>query len=73
MNPVVAPREGDAPMSTAVRTAEAPQAIWAPCPTCWGQRRVYTDHNGEGLVPHACPGCLGMGERLVEIVDGGRR
>jgi hypothetical protein len=44
--------------------AETP-TIWTPCPTCWGQRRIYEDLNGEGLVPRACPGCLGLGERIA--------
>lgn len=39
-------------------------ATWAPCPTCWGQRRIYEDRNGEGLVPCTCPSCLGLGERM---------
>jgi hypothetical protein len=43
---------------------------WAPCPTCWGQRRVWEPvaaANGEGAVYHAttCPGCLGIGERML--------
>ncbi len=40
-------------------------ASWTACPTCWGQRRIFEDHNGEGLVPHTCPGCLGLGERIL--------
>lgn len=37
---------------------------WAPCPTCWGQRRILEPaRNGEGLVAVACQGCLGVGER----------
>jgi hypothetical protein len=56
-------------MSTAIDiTTTTASVTWAPCPTCWGQRRVYEDRNGEGLVPHACPSCLGLGERLVETV-----
>jgi hypothetical protein len=35
---------------------------WSPCATCWGQRRIYEDLNGEGLVPLVCPGCLGVGD-----------
>jgi hypothetical protein len=47
----------------------APPAVWAPCPTCWGQRRILelvAAANGEGdlLVPRSCPGCLGVGEVL---------
>jgi len=58
-------------MSTAVHTTPPTSAVWATCPTCWGQRRIYADHNGEGLVPHACPGCLGLGEQLVEPFGSG--
>lgn len=33
-----------------------------PCPTCWGQRRVWTPAaNGEGLIPTICHPCLGTG------------
>ena len=46
------------------RQAETP-TIWTPCPTCWGQRRIFEDPNGEGLVPHTCPSCLGLGERIA--------
>jgi hypothetical protein len=38
---------------------------WAPCGLCWGQRRIFEDRNGEGLVPRVCPACLGVGERPV--------
>lgn len=38
---------------------------WAPCGLCWGQRRIFEDCNGEGLVPRVCPACLGVGERPV--------
>lgn len=38
---------------------------WAPCALCWGQRRIFQDRNGEGLVPFVCPACLGVGERPV--------
>jgi hypothetical protein len=41
------------------------RTIWAPCPTCWGQRRIFEDPNGEGLVPRACPSCLGVGEQIA--------
>lgn len=40
--------------------------VWIPCGTCWGQRTVFTtsaEHGG--LTPGACPGCLGVGERLT--------
>jgi hypothetical protein len=51
-------------MSTAIRTS-IPSATWEPCATCWGQRRILEDRNGEGLVPCTCPTCLGLGERIV--------
>jgi hypothetical protein len=38
---------------------------WTLCATCWGQRQVFDNPNGEGLVPHACPSCLGLGERAI--------
>ena len=41
-------------------------AIWIPCPTCWGQRRIFEDRNGDGLTPCTCPSCLGLGERLID-------
>ena len=45
-------------------TAGAEHAVWSPCSTCWGQRRIYEDRNGEGLVPVTCPTCLGLGEQV---------
>lgn len=51
-------------MSTAIQV-RFPAATWSPCPTCWGQRRIFEDRNGEGLVPCTCPECLGLGERIV--------
>lgn len=53
-------------MSSATSTATT-TAIWAPCPWCWGQGRIYQDHNGEGIVPAPCPACLGIGERMVDV------
>ncbi len=50
-------------MAVAIPTSLATSVIWVPCGTCWGQRRLYEDRNGEGLVPCVCPGCLGVGER----------
>lgn len=49
--------------------AEARVPAWDPCPTCWGQRRIWDRvpaRNGEGavLIAAACPGCLGVGEVL---------
>jgi hypothetical protein len=43
------------------------ELLWAQCPTCWGQRKIWEPQeaaNGEGviLVAHACDGCLGIGE-----------
>ena len=42
-------------------------AIWIPCPTCWGQRRILEPDRAPGapragLVARPCPGCLGVGE-----------
>jgi hypothetical protein len=51
-------------MGTAIRIS-IPSATWEPCATCWGQRRIFEDRNAEGLVPSTCPGCLGLGERVV--------
>jgi hypothetical protein len=51
-------------MSTVIQIP-IPSATWAPCPTCWGQRRIFEDRNGEGLVPCTCSACLGLGERIV--------
>jgi hypothetical protein len=50
-----------------VRTQHEATPTWAPCPTCWGQRQIWTRveaPNGEGamLVAGTCPGCLGVGE-----------
>jgi hypothetical protein len=56
------PPAGRAPHRIAVKDEPA---VWSPCPTCWGQRRIFEDANGEGLVSRACPSCLGIGERLA--------
>jgi len=53
-------------MSTTLTTIDRPGAVWAPCATCWGQRRIYEDLNGEGLVPCTCPTCLGLGETIAD-------
>jgi len=53
-------------IATTTRTP-APPVLWRPCPTCGGQRRIYQDRNGEGLVPYTCPACLGVGDELVSI------
>ncbi|MGD9694244.1 MAG: hypothetical protein AB7V42_01110 [Thermoleophilia bacterium] len=48
-------------------TGSGALAVWAPCATCWGQRRILTagpDH-GDALVAVTCPTCLGIGEHLV--------
>jgi hypothetical protein len=39
-------------------------ALWIPCGTCWGQRRVWSPDAGGALRAEACPSCLGLGERL---------
>ena len=51
------------PADTLIAQAET-RTIWTPCPTCWGQRRIFENPNGEGLVPHTCPSCLGLGEQI---------
>ena len=51
-------------IATTARTPADP-AVWRPCPICWGQRRIYQDRNGEGLVPQTCQACLGVGEAMV--------
>ncbi len=51
-------------MSAATDTAGL-LGIWVPCSLCWGQRRIFEDRNGEGLVPCTCPACLGLGERPI--------
>lgn len=53
-------------IATATSTPTRP-AQWRPCPICWGQRRIYQDRNGEGLVPEMCPTCIGLGEQLVAL------
>jgi hypothetical protein len=51
-------------IATDIPTPASP-AVWRPCPICWGQRQVFEDRNGEGLVPHPCVACLGLGQELV--------
>jgi len=51
-------------MNPSPNAADTERAAWSPCSTCWGQRRIYEDRNGEGLVPLTCPTCLGLGEQL---------
>lgn len=41
-----------------------PVLAWTPCALCWGQRIIFENRNGEGLVPCTCPRCLGIGEEL---------
>jgi hypothetical protein len=55
------------PITASGPTFPATRAVtWTSCGTCWGQRRLWEDRNGEGLVPVRCPGCLGVGEQLRE-------
>ncbi len=58
------PESGPVMIATATSTTTAQ---WRPCPICWGQRRIYQDRNGEGLVPQTCPTCIGLGEQLVAV------
>jgi hypothetical protein len=59
------PRSGGRRAMGAQTATDAGHAIWSFCPTCWGQRRIWEDRNGEGLVPSVCPACLGLGDRLA--------
>lgn len=36
-------------------------AVWVDCPTCWGQRQIFT-RKQDGLIPDTCPTCLGVGQ-----------
>ena len=54
----------EAKVSEATRRAYVPliEADTVQCSHCWGQRRIFAPApNGEGLVPHPCPACLGRG------------
>lgn len=54
----------EAKLAEAVRRANVPliEAETVQCAHCWGQRRIFAPApNGEGLVPHPCPSCLGRG------------
>lgn len=44
--------------------AETPPLTWAPCGTCWGQRKLVTLGPGSQVIEETCPSCLGVGERL---------
>ncbi len=51
-------------LAEATRRANVPlvELGTTQCGHCWGQRRIFAPAaNGEGLVPHACPVCLGRG------------
>ena len=51
-------------MAWIVRREAAPAAIWAPCPDCWGQGRIYRRGEDRRLLPVACYRCLGVGQAL---------
>lgn len=53
------------PSHTYTPASDTREIPWTPCPTCWGQRVIFENANGEGLVPCTCPACLGLGERLA--------
>jgi len=40
----------------------ATSLVWAPCPICWGQRRIVCRPEGRGYELVTCYGCLGVGE-----------
>ena len=42
-------------------------AFRRPCPTSWGERRIFEDRTGEGLVPAAYPDRLGVGVGIARI------
>jgi hypothetical protein len=44
-------------------TSETPM-VWAPCPICWGQRRIVCRPEGRAYELVTCFGCLGVGEVL---------
>ena len=44
-------------------TAATPM-VWAPCPICWGQRRIVCRPEGRGYELVTCYGCLGVGDVL---------
>ena len=60
------PEKGLVMITTATGIPTRP-VVWRPCATCWGQRRIFRNRNGEGRVPHTCPACAGVGNDLVEI------
>ena len=51
-------------MATLRPIASATPVVWAPCPTCWGQRRIACRPEGQGWELVTCYGCLGVGEVL---------
>ena len=58
----------EAKVSEAARRADVPlvETGTVQCGHCWGQRRIFAPAaNGEGLVPHPCPVCLGRGFRTT--------
>lgn len=46
------------------KSHEASVAVWAPCPMCWGQGRIY-EPIPEGLLATICETCLGVGQGLT--------
>jgi hypothetical protein len=51
-------------MARSTRLDASPAAVWAPCPHCWGQGRIYCRDEDRRLRPVACYGCLGVGQTL---------
>ena len=45
-------------------TTSATPMVWAPCPICWGQRRIVCRPEGRRYELVTCYGCLGVGEVL---------
>ena len=51
-------------MARSTRIDASPAPVWAPCPHCWGQGRIYCRDEDRRLRPVACYGCLGIGQTL---------
>ena len=47
--------------AASIPTPAAPEIIWRPCPTCWGQGRIW-ESDGTQWHGHLCGTCLGFRE-----------
>lgn len=57
-------------MARIVRIDPSTAPVWAPCPACWGQGRIYCPDEDRRLHPVACYGCLGVGQTLRDASGG---